>query len=669
MPTTDKRPLKVFLCHAHADRDPVRGLYTRLTQDGVDAWLDEENLLPGQAWRDVIEESVRTSDIVLVCLSSQSVTKEGFVQKEIKIALDVADEKPEDTIFVIPARLGDCVVPRRLKDLQWVNLFDESGYRRLMLAFNEKSKRIDASFELPKQHSIVMPSDETFIKKVADELDKLSFWGKLVAWFRHFFWPNPKMMIFIALISIVGIIVIRSLDLHPFEKWFVPVLTSTETAMVSTFASTLPPTATHTPAFTLTPSVTPTYTPTFVLPESGYTIVDPADVFKLVAKTDPFGKIAKEQYAPQEINSVDRTLFYTIDGTPDKPMQWRWYWCATTEEILKQNVNGIDVVFQADGRLIPHEQLAFTSYSYPKDTGGTGWCATFSTVIKDWKPGVYHFVIASTIKSVINDGEATFLSGFQISDFTVKIRELALKTEIVDDKGVQMALVQGSSFQMGGGAKVDQQPIHAVYLNSYYIDAYEVSNALYKACVDANVCQPPKDLSSTTHPSYYTDPRFNNYPVVNVNWSEAEAYCQWRDARLPTEAEWEKAARGVGGRTYPWGNLLECTYANYLDVGGTQCFVVGDTTPVDKYNKGVSPFGVYGLVGNVWEWVSDWYSESYYSVSPLVNPQGVDSGQYRVMRGGSWKDDSNNMLPTLRNWYDPESYSNTIGFRCAKDAP
>ena len=449
----------------------------------------------------------------------------------------------------------------------------------------------------------------------------------------------------------------------------------------SVFADAFTPTATvtktivpsHTSTYTSTPPInispTPTHTPVFILPESGYTIVDPADVFKLVAKTDPFGKIAKEAYTPQEINSVDRTLFYTIDGTPDQPMQWRWYWCATTEEILKQNVNGIDVVFQADGRLIPHEQLAFTTYSYPKDNGGIGWCATYSTVIKDWVPGVYHFVIASTLKSVINDGEATFLPGFQISDFTVKIHEPALKSEVVDDKGVPMGLVQGGSFQMGGGAKVDQQPIHAVYLNSYYIDAYEVSNALYKACVDADACQPPKDLSSATHPSYYTDSRFKNYPIVNVTWSEAETYCQWRDARLPTEAEWEKAARGVGGRTYPWGNLLECTYANYLDVGGTQCFVIGDTTPVDKYNKGVSPFGVYGLVGNVWEWVSDWYSETYYSVSPLGNPQGADSGQYRVMRGGSWKDDSNNMLPTLRNWYDPESYSNTIGFRCAKDVP
>jgi formylglycine-generating enzyme required for sulfatase activity len=348
-------------------------------------------------------------------------------------------------------------------------------------------------------------------------------------------------------------------------------------------------------------------------------------------------------------------------------MQWRWYWCATTEEILKQNVNGIDVVFQADGRLIPHEQLAFTSYSYPKDNGGTGWCATFSTVIKDWKPGIYHFVIASTIKSVINDGEATFLPGFQISDFTVKIREPALKTEVVDDKGVPLALVQGSNFQMGGGAKVDQQPIHAVYLDSYYIDAYEVSNASYKACVDAGVCQPPNEISSTTHPSYYIDSKFDNYPVVNVNWSEAETYCKWRDARLPTEAEWEKTARGIGGRTYPWGNLLDCSFANYFDIGGTQCFVIGDTTPADKYVKGVSPFGVYGLVGNVSEWVSDWYSENYYSASAPYNPQGAESGKYRVIRGGSWKDDATSMLPTIRNWYNPESSSNTIGFRCAKD--
>lgn len=144
-----KRPIKVFLCHASADKPTVRELYLRLKKDGVDAWLDEENLFPGQDWRDVIEETVRTSDIVLVCLSSQSITKEGFVQKEIRIALDKADEKPQDTIFVIPARLEECIVPKRLAGLHWVDLFEDAGYDKLL-----KALRAPTPFSFSRESSI-----------------------------------------------------------------------------------------------------------------------------------------------------------------------------------------------------------------------------------------------------------------------------------------------------------------------------------------------------------------------------------------------------------------------------------------------------------------------------------------------------------------------------------
>jgi TIR domain len=127
----ENRKLKVFLCHSKDDKPKVRELYRRLVADGFDAWFDEEKLLPGQDWATEIPKAVRTSDVVAICISKASVTKEGYVQKEIRIALDIADEKPDGTIFLIPVKLEDSDIPERLSKWQWVNLFDEKGYEKI----------------------------------------------------------------------------------------------------------------------------------------------------------------------------------------------------------------------------------------------------------------------------------------------------------------------------------------------------------------------------------------------------------------------------------------------------------------------------------------------------------------------------------------------------------
>ena len=145
-----KRPLKVFLCHASADKPAVRDLYKRLTADGVDAWLDAENLIAGQNWQVEIPKAIRESDVVIVCLSEKSINREGYVQKEIKFALDIADEKPEGTIFIVPARLEECVVPNRLSDYHWVDLFEENGYEKLMRALRSRADKIDATLQIKK---------------------------------------------------------------------------------------------------------------------------------------------------------------------------------------------------------------------------------------------------------------------------------------------------------------------------------------------------------------------------------------------------------------------------------------------------------------------------------------------------------------------------------------
>src|SRR6185369_4909466 len=143
------RQLKVFLCHASGDKPPVRELYKRLLAEGVDAWLDQEKLLPGQDWGVEIPRAVRDSDVVVICLSNSSITKEGYVQKEIRTALDAADEKPEGTIFLIPARLEDCTVPERLDRWQWVDLFEENGFMRLLRSLKLRADKVGAVIQPP----------------------------------------------------------------------------------------------------------------------------------------------------------------------------------------------------------------------------------------------------------------------------------------------------------------------------------------------------------------------------------------------------------------------------------------------------------------------------------------------------------------------------------------
>jgi formylglycine-generating enzyme required for sulfatase activity len=241
--------------------------------------------------------------------------------------------------------------------------------------------------------------------------------------------------------------------------------------------------------------------------------------------------------------------------------------------------------------------------------------------------------------------------------------------EITDSKGVVMRFVPAGEFTMGSDQPkseddMDEKPAHLVYLDAFYIDKYEVTNALYQACVDEGICESQVSLDSYTRSSYYGNSQFNDYPVISVHWEMANTYCQWRGAHLPTEAQWEKAARGTDARTYPWGEGIDCNKANYQPC-------IGDTTPIGNYESGVSPYGLYDMAGNVMEWVADWYSETYYQNSPASNPLGPNSGSdpNRVLRGGSWISTDNMVRAASRHWpwnAFGGSFANIeTGFRCA----
>jgi formylglycine-generating enzyme required for sulfatase activity len=220
----------------------------------------------------------------------------------------------------------------------------------------------------------------------------------------------------------------------------------------------------------------------------------------------------------------------------------------------------------------------------------------------------------------------------------------------------------------------DEMPAHPVSLSSFWIDRTEVTNSQFTACVSAGACAPPADGGSVTRSTYYGDPAYAAYPVLNVGADDATSYCTWAGARLPTEAEWEYAARGPQGLRYPWGNEFDGSRLNYCDVNCGQpwedtAFNDGfnDTAPAGSYPAGASWCGALDMAGNAWEWVGDY--KAAYPAEMVADPLGPASGEMRVIRGGSWDHERCDARSAYRTWFHPsEQYGEwdvTPGFRCA----
>jgi eukaryotic-like serine/threonine-protein kinase len=250
-------------------------------------------------------------------------------------------------------------------------------------------------------------------------------------------------------------------------------------------------------------------------------------------------------------------------------------------------------------------------------------------------------------------------------------------TRVSDIDGMVMIYVSAGEFTMGSSDAdiafillehpswnqsifTDEQPQHQIYLDSYWIDRIEVTNGMYAKCVSANICSPHLKTGSYTRDAYYGYSEYADFPVINVSRNDAEVYCQWAGRRLPSEAEWEKAARGTDGRIYPWGNQTpSCSLANYWS-GISAC--VGDTVKVGSYPRGASPYGALDMVGNVREWVNDWYAADFYALSQSSNPRGPTSGVSHVLRGGEWSDEDIHTALRITGYDGLDSFT---GFRCA----
>ena len=271
--------------------------------------------------------------------------------------------------------------------------------------------------------------------------------------------------------------------------------------------------------------------------------------------------------------------------------------------------------------------------------------------------------------------------------------ELGVGSTMVSEKdGMLMVYVPAGEFQMGSDADdalvecqkfrddcqrdwfTDEEPIHTVALDAYWIDQTEVTNAMYAKCVAAGACDEPDQSRSYTRDSYYGDAEFDDYPVIYVSWEDAGNYCSWAERRLPSEAEWEKAAGWNADtqsqRLYPWGDEFALGEANFCDSNCSYDWKnenyddgYADTSPVGIYESGQSFYGAYDMAGNVWEWVADWYD---------VYPGGDESvsdyfgEQRRALRGGSWDYYGSYLRSAYRYWYYPSNSSNFIGFRCSR---
>jgi formylglycine-generating enzyme required for sulfatase activity len=223
-----------------------------------------------------------------------------------------------------------------------------------------------------------------------------------------------------------------------------------------------------------------------------------------------------------------------------------------------------------------------------------------------------------------------------------------------------MVLVPAGEFSMGSPeGDPDEKPAHKVQISAFFMDKYEVTVKQYAAFLQESGGDRPaewKTMNKTAN---------QNRPVMGVDWAEAARYCKWAGKRLPTEAEWEKAARGTDGRLYPWGNDPPTPlHANY---GKKEWNNHEALVPVGTLEAGKSPYGIYDMAGNVWEWVSDWYDNDYYKNSPSDSPAGPPTGGFKVIRGGSWNTSARNLRAADR-YFDPPSFRSQYvpGFRCAK---
>jgi formylglycine-generating enzyme required for sulfatase activity len=550
VPKQSERIPRIFLCHASEDKPRVMELYRQLQDAGYRPWMDKFDLLPGQNWRREIEKIIRDPyNLILVCLSNNSITKRGVVQQEMKWALDILDQMPENAIYLIPVRLEACEAPQRLSELHWVNLFEPDGFEYLKRALDYEISRSqeesDRAARAPGRNS---PSRSPELKPALTRPPQT---------------PSPQ----------------QPIELKPLIR----------------------------------------------------------EMFKL--PRDPirqmFGSVVNFR-AWIALTLIVAWLVYTIFAgrriptTPTPTSQPS----ATIAAIATQPIPIINSPSPTLTNTPPGPTLNIIPTNTPTDT------PTSTT------PAPTPTVIPATATPVPTNTPFPTNTPTPIPP---------------------MVLVPAGPFQMGSNqGDSDEQPVHEVTLAAFYIDQYEVTNAQYRRCVEAGGCNLPSKIDHYRLSSYV------DHPVVYVTWYQAQMYCEWRGVRLPTEAEWEKAARGTDGRIYPWGDTFDGNRLNFCDkFCGLKDRSIAEyddgyteTAPIGSFPNGVSPYNVYDMAGNVWEWVQSKYNTYPYQADD--GRESLEGTNNRVFRGGSYLHaEFENRTVRRRGDYNPNTFFRDLGFRCA----
>ncbi|MFC1997403.1 SUMF1/EgtB/PvdO family nonheme iron enzyme [Chloroflexota bacterium] len=354
----------------------------------------------------------------------------------------------------------------------------------------------------------------------------------------------------------------------------------------------------------------------------------------------------------ERMSTLPRGLWYLGGGVALILMLVLAIWGGST---LLGSLNGTETplpVATTPVALVP------TGTKTPTTAVPTGTSTPTRTATKTSRPATATFTLLPSETHTTSPVDSTI---------TPNPTPVGLPILISDDYGVSMALVPAGPFQVGSQAGDDKEkPVHTITLDDFYIDQYEVTNARYAECVDAGVCNPPASNSSDSRNNYFKKSEYAEYPVIHVSWGDAQNYCQWRDARLPTEAEWEKAARGgLESVLYPWGNeppVCEIGAANGAKFDDGAACNDTDTEKVGSYSA--NGYDLYDMAGNVWEWTLSVYQD--YPYDPEDGRENLESSDTRVLRGGSWDVSPNFLRVTYRGNNYPNASSTYYGFRCAR---
>jgi formylglycine-generating enzyme required for sulfatase activity len=511
------RPLRVFLCHSSNDKPTVRELYQKLrAEKWIDPWLDEEELYPGQDWNMEIEKAVEAADAIIVCLSKTSITKEGYVQRELRTVLDFADYKPEGTLYIIPVRLEECEPPRRLRPWQYADYFEgqrERAFQRLLVSLKRRADALGLMVEEKVPESeIEKPEIPIVSAPVKEEIKE-----------------EPK----------------KKFPAKPFTK-----------------------------------------------------LLDPSSLFS--KEKFPVGRVSNrtKPVAPKK-------LTYIFGGIA----------------LLVLILGGFG--------------LNYLVNKLPVAT----------IVVSSSTPTATDMAMPETLIST----RISFTPTPQSTKTPIPKPTLIVGETMIGIDGMTLLAVPAGEFTMGDS----DTGIYQVDLSAFWIDQTEVTNAMYAKCMKTGKCDSPSNIEDFRNSSYA------NYPVAYVDWNMANAYCSWANRRLPTEAEWEKAARGTDGRTYPWGEGIDCGKANFSFVCTTY-----NTSPVKSYTSGISPYGAYDMAGNVWEWVSSLYKPYPYDAND--GRENMSSSDGRVLRGGAFSGSTSGVRSAIRLWLGPSKTNGDFGFRCAR---